>query len=235
MRFLVIGVMMLLSPMQAMAQGPNPGTGEGATILRFTTEAQARVRPDRANISAGVVASAPTAGAALAQSAENMNSILKALKKAKVDPRDIQTSNLTLLPQFNYPEGGSPKLTGYLVQNTLDVTVQDLKTLGRLIDAVTSSGANQLNGVTFSAKDPAIAVDNARQEAIAVARKRAELYASALGLRLARVALVEETPGAALPVPAPTARLLGDAQANTPIEPGELGYGIAITITFELR
>lgn len=164
-----------------------------------------------------------------------MNSILKALKNAKVDSRDIQTSNLSLLPQFNYPEGGTPKLTGYLVQNTLDVTVQDLKTLGKLIDAVTSSGANQLNGVSFSAKDPAAAVDSARKEAIAIAQKRAELYASALGLRVARVALVEETPGAALPVPAPSARLLSYAQANTPIEPGELGYGVSITVTFELR
>lgn len=234
MRWLLFGLAILGAPMQANAQ-EQAGATPAPTIVRFTTEGQARVRPDRATISAGVVASAETAAAALAQSSEKIEAVLATLKRAKVDPRDIQTSNLSLIPQFNYNEGSAPKLTGYQAQSTLDVTVQDLKMLGKLIDAVVDSGANQLNAVNFTAKDPSQAVDRAREEAVVLARKRAELYAKALGQQVTRITMLEEIPGGVFPVAAPTARLVSNAKIDVPIEPGEIAYSVSLTVTFELR
>jgi hypothetical protein len=163
-----------------------------------------------------------------------MQAVFAALKKAGVVDKDIQTSNLSIAPQYAYAEREPPKLTGYQASNQVSVIVRDLKRLGATVDAVVGSGSNQVNGVTFGLADPDRALDQARKDAVAKARARAELYAQAAGLKVARIVAISEGGDAAVPpMPMPMAKM-AMAEA-TPTAPGELALSVTVNVAFELR
>jgi hypothetical protein len=193
--------------------------------------------PDVAVISAGVVSRSPTATAALQDSADRMQRVLAALKRAGVADRDIQTSNVSLNPEYRYPENQSPQLVGYTASNNVTVRFRDIRSSGRILDALVGQGANQLNGPNLTIDKPETALDEARAQAIAIGRARAELYARSLGLRVVRVVSVNES-GGSYPVPPPMpmyARAEMATVAKTSIEPGEQKLQVNLAMTFELQ
>jgi uncharacterized protein YggE len=225
------------APAQAqLAGGPPPAPMmrmEGA-LLHVAAESQVRAAPDLATITLGVQTDAATAQAALAENAKRMQAVFAALKKAGVADKDVQTSNLSIAPQYAYAEREPPKLTGYQASNQVSVIVRDLKRLGATVDAVVGSGSNQVNGVTFGLADPDRALDQARKDAVAKARARAELYAQAAGLKVARIVAISEGGDAAIPpMPMPMAKM-AMAEA-TPTAPGELALSVTVNVAFELR
>jgi hypothetical protein len=226
------------APAQAqLAGGPPPSPMmmrmEGA-LLHVAAESQVRAAPDLATITLGVQTDAATAQAALAENAKRMQAVFAALKKAGVADKDVQTSNLSIAPQYAYAEREPPKLTGYQASNQVSVIVRDLKRLGATVDAVVGSGSNQVNGVTFGLADPDRALDQARKDAVAKARARAELYAQAAGLKVARIVAISEGGDAAIPpMPMPMAKM-AMAEA-TPTAPGELALSVTVNVAFELR
>ena len=141
-------------------------------------------KPDIALISAGVVTQAAKAGDAMAANAKAMSATIAALKRAGVADRDIQTQSINLQPQYRYGDNQPPVLTGYQASNRVSIRFRDLSGAGSVIDALVSAGANQIDGPTFGVDKPESALDEARTQAIATARARAELYAKAAGLKV---------------------------------------------------
>jgi hypothetical protein len=192
--------------------------------------------PDIAIISAGVVTRSPTATGALSEAADRMAKVLAALKRAGVEDRDIQTSNVSLNPEYRYEENKPPQLVGYTASNTVNVRFRDIRNSGKILDALVSQGANQINGPNLTIDKPEAALDEARAKAIATARARADLYARSLGLRVARVVAVSESGGYAPPPPMPPMVMqAGLARADTKIEPGEQRLQVTLAVTFELQ
>jgi hypothetical protein len=192
--------------------------------------------PDIAIISAGVVTRSPTATGALSEAADRMAKVLAALKRAGVEDRDIQTSNVSLNPEYRYEENKPPQLVGYTASNTVNVRFRDIGNSGKILDALVSQGANQINGPNLTIDKPEAALDEARAKAIATARARADLYARSLGLRVARVVAVSESGGYAPPPPMPPMVMqAGLARADTKIEPGEQRLQVTLAVTFELQ
>jgi uncharacterized protein len=189
--------------------------------------------PDVAIISAGVVSRSATASAALQESADRMARVLAALKHAGVADRDIQTSNVSLNPQYRYPENQSPQLVGYTASNTVTVRFRDIRSSGKILDALVGVGANEINSPTLTVDKPEVALNEARTEAIAVGRARADLYARSLGLRVVRVVSLSENSGFAQPVPMAMQALA--KESRTSIEPGEQKLQVNISMTFELQ
>jgi uncharacterized protein YggE len=114
--------------------------------------------------------------------------------------------------------------------------VRRIDTTGRVIDAAVAAGGNTVHGVSFSYQDPDAQLDAARRDAIAEARRRAELYASALNMRVVRVVAVQEGGGFSPPIPMPMMARMESAQdASTPIAPGEIETRVNVGVTFELR
>src|SRR6478672_10693428 len=160
--------------------------------------------PDVAAISAGVVSRSPTATAALQDTADKMQRVLAALKRAGVESRDIQTSNVSLNAEYRYPENQAPQLVGYTASNSVTVRFRELRNSGKILDALVAQGANQINGPSLMVDKPEAALDEARAKAIAIGRARAELYARSLGMRVVRIVSVNESGGYyAPPPPAP--------------------------------
>jgi hypothetical protein len=192
--------------------------------------------PDLAIISAGVVSRSATAGAALQDTADRMQRVLAALKRSGVGDRDIQTSNVSLNPEYRYVENQPPQLVGYTASNTVTVRFRDIRNSGKILDALVGQGANQINGPTLTIDKPEAALDEARAKAIAVGRARAELYARSLGLRVVRVVSVNESGGSyPVPPPMPMYARAEMAQAKTAIEPGEQKLQVNLAMTFELQ
>lgn len=234
-----VAALILAGP--ALAQAPRPaGQPEGAmthphTLLTITAEADVAARPDIATIAFGVQTSAPTAAQALADNAARMTAVLAALRKAGVAERDVQTSTLSLNPQYLYAEREPPRVTGYDAVNQVSVKVRDTKNLGRVMDAVVGAGVNQVNGVSFGLDKPDAALDQARRDALAKARARAELYASAAGMKVARIVAIQEG-RAAGPLPPPMPMMAKAAMAeSTPVAPGEVSLTATVTAVFALE
>ena len=121
--------------------------------------------------------------------------MLAALKRAGIADRDIQTSNISLNPEYRYPENQPPQLTGYTASNNVTVRFRDIRNSGRILDALVAEGANQISGPNLTIDKPEAALDEARAKAIAAGRARAELYARSLGMRVVRLVAVSESGG----------------------------------------
>jgi uncharacterized protein YggE len=195
--------------------------------------------PDLAVISAGVVTRAATASAAIRQNASRMERVLAALKGAGVADRDVQTSSINLNPEYRYREGLPPQLNGYTASNQVNVRFRDIENSGKILDALVAEGANQINGPTLTIDKPDAALDEARTKALAQGRFRADLYARALGKRVARLISVSE--GGRLGVQpmeiVVTGARLGSATdaAESKIVPGEQQIQMNLVMSFELQ
>lgn len=193
--------------------------------------------PDVAVISAGVVSRSPTASAALQDSANRMDRVLAALKRAGVADHDVQTSNVNLNAEYRYPENQSPQLVGYTATNSVTIRFRDIRNSGKILDALVSEGSNQISGPSLVVDKPESALDEARAKAIAIGRARADLYARSLGMRVVRVVAVNESGGYyAPPAPPPPPPMMARAEmASTRIEPGEQKLQVNVGMTFELQ
>lgn len=229
------------APALAAAQTA-PAVSPGGTLLTVSAEGKVTRAPDVATFGAGVVSQGKTASEAMAANAADMTRVIAALKKAGVADKDIQTSNLSLnpvyQPQRNLPDGtvepAQPRIVGYQANNTVSVRQRKLGEMGKVIDALVSAGANQVNGPGFELDDPEPAQDQARTAAMQKARARAELYARAAGLKVARILAISESGGWQPPQPVMYKMAMADAAPSTPVQAGELQMTVNVTVQFEL-
>lgn len=206
-----------------------------ATTLSLSAYGEVSRRPDMATISTGVQTEAPTAAEALRLNAVRMNQVIAALKKGGIADRDIQTSGLNLSPQYVYQENLPPKLTGYQASNQVTIVVRDLTKLGQAVDAVVNAGANTVGGISFGLQNSDAANDAARLEAVKALQTKANLYAQAMGYRVARLVTLSEGGGYSPPSPMPMLAMAArDKAESTPVEAGELKVRIDVNATFEL-
>lgn len=239
MRTGILAICLAAAATPALAQSPATAVEQQITGTRLDLNVTGEVNrvPDLAVINAGVVTKAPTAAAAIQQNADRMQRVLAALKRAGIADKDVQTSSINLNAEYRYPENQSPQLTGYSASNQVTVRFHDIRNSGKILDALVAEGANQINGPNLTLEHPEAALDEARAQAIATGRARAELYARALGLHVARVVSVSENGSAMPPPPAPppAPMMASVSRAYTKIEPGEQTLQVTLSIVFELR
>jgi uncharacterized protein YggE len=230
---LAAAFLICLAASPALGQGVDADAAFRATTLSLQAEGEARAVPDMASITLGVTTQAVTAADAMRLNAGRMTAIVAALRGQGLADRDIQTSSLSLGPQYDYAPNQPPKLNGYQSSNNVTVTVRDLARLGPVIDAVGSAGANQINGVSFGLKDAGAMQDEARRAAVKALTAKAELYAQATGYRVVRLVRLSE--GGGEPIVQPRSMFaMAKAAAPTPVEPGELNVRIDIAGVYEL-
>jgi uncharacterized protein YggE len=223
---------------QPVAATPAPSAVETpfqTTTLDLSASGEARAAPDMATISLGVTTTGPTAAQALASNAVQMTAVVAALKKAGIEARDIQTSNISLEPQYVYAQNQPPKLTGYQATNTVQVTERDLSRLGGTVDAVVGAGATNVSSINFGLIAPLSAENEARVLAVKALQDKAALYADATGYRIRRLVNLSEGVSETAPPPRPMyADIRLQTVAKTPVEAGEMTVRVDVTGIFEL-
>lgn len=217
------------------AHADSADTAFRATTLNLSASGESKVTPDLATITLGVQTDGATAAGALTANAAQMTKVVAALKKAGIAERDIQTSNLSVNPQYVYEQNQPPKLNGYQASNQVTIQVRDLTKLGQTVDATVNAGATNVGGISFGLQDPQAAEDAARLDAVKALQAKADLYAKATGYKIVRLVNLGEgggyTPAPPMPMYA-MARM--DKAESSPVSAGELKVQVSVSATYEL-
>ena len=205
---------------------------EGVGTLTVTGVATVNAAPDQAILSLGVTTTGPTAAAAMAANNESASAVMARLSAAKVADRDMQTTGLSLNPNWVMNAAGTAQeIQGYVANAVLTVRIAVLDTAGSVLDAAIADGANTLNGLTFGLSDPRPVEDEARKAAVADALARAKVLAAAAGATLGPILSITEGMGGQQPMP-----MLYKAAADStvPLAAGEVGVTAEVTIVWQL-
>lgn len=202
-------------------------------FITVTGEATVEVTPDMATISLGVTTTGANAVEAMAANSKALQTVIDRLKASGVEARDLQTANLSLYP--NWASGGesysAQSIADYTASNMLNVRVRALDTLGSVLDASITDGANTLNGITFELAVPGPALDQARVAAVADARARATVLVGAAGTKLGKIISVTENVGYSTPSPMFRSEGSDDKVA---VAAGQIGMMSSVMVTFEM-
>ena len=198
-------------------------------LVTVTGEATVAVAPDMAVIRVGVTSAGKTAREASDINARQMTAVLAAIKDAGIGPRDIQTSRLSLQPQYDPNRSGTARLLGFQATNQITFNIRDIDKLAGIIDQAIAAGANEMSGLEFVVSEQSKLLDQARDDAIADARRKAERYARAAGVKLGAVTSISEEGST------PQPRLIQAMRAGAaPVAPGEQTLRAVVTVSYDI-
>jgi len=210
---------------------PDEPTSTGTIVVSGT--GRVAVQPDVADLRLGVTVAKPTVEAARGEAAATMDAILRAVDGAGVARADVRTAMLSVQPRYDYRDGRAAVLTGYEIANVVEVSVRDLSALGDVIDATLTAGATSMDALSFRLADPRPAEREARRQAMAEARSRADFLAEAAGVTVQGVSDIVE--GQPVRPPGPVAkaeRMALAADPGTPVEAGTLEVAVTVSVTY---
>ena len=203
--------------------------------ISVTGEANVSVPPDQVQIEAGVTADAKTAREASEANNAAMGKVLLALKSAGIEGKDYQTSRLSLQPQFATSPRTAERTAGivsFRASNRVMVRIRDVTKVASVIDALVTAGANEIGGINFTVTQASKHLDEAREKAIADARRKAEIYAKAAGVTLGEPISISEE-GA--PVPMFRGKMAAPMAAGAQVAPGEETLSVTVSVSWAIK
>ncbi len=221
----------------AQTATPIPPT-EPTRTISVNGRGSVDVTPDTATVELGVTETNTSLAAAQEQSNTRLEAILAALAEQGVAEEDIQTSSYNVQILYEYDDNGNLRgVNGYTVSSTLTVTVRAVDTLGTLLDAAVTAGANVVYGISFSVDDPTEPASEARRLAVEDARAKADELATAAGVSVVGVISIQETTSPA-PPPMPfgtgAADMAAEARSAVPVQAGTTEVIVEVVVVFEL-
>lgn len=201
-------------------------------IISVTGEATVSVPPDQAEIDGGVTSDAKTAREASEANNAAMGKVLLALKAAGIDEKDIQTSRLSLQPQNAPNRSGPSAIVGYRASNRVTIRLRDITKLANVIDTLVGAGANDIGGINFMVSQASKLLDQAREQAISDARRKAEIYAKAAGVTLGSPLSISEEGS---PGPMPFRKMVGGMAAAAPVAQGEETLAVTVNVSWAIK
>jgi uncharacterized protein YggE len=208
------------------------------TFIQATGEGTISAKPDQAVVEIGVVSQGATAAAAAAQNAKQTDAFLAELGRVLGAGKKLRTTNYSVHPNYQYPKpGATPTITGYTATNVVEVTLDDLSLVGKVIDTATQSGANIVQRTQFQLKNSAAVRAQALRQAAEQARISADAIAAGLGVKVVRVLSAEEiTPEAGVPrlARAMAAEAPMGAAPPTPLEVGMIEVTVRVLLRVEI-
>jgi uncharacterized protein YggE len=206
--------------------------------LTSSGEGRASAAPDQAEVTVGVETRAAKANDAAAQNNDKASKIIAAVKQAGVRDEDVQTTNVSLFPEFNFDESGPGSVSGYVANLTVTITTKDVTKIGEVVDGALAAGATNVQGINFSftPETRQRLEDEARKEASQDALRRATELAQLNRIDLGKALSVSEslTPVFPSPVFFSAADIETGGGSATPVEPGQLEVVMGVTVTYEI-
>jgi uncharacterized protein YggE len=199
------------------------------SLITVNGEGEVAIVPDLAILSGGVTTNGKTAREASEANARMMNAVMSALKAAGIAQQDVQTARLSLHPVRDN-KNNELRVIGFQATNQVSVKIRDVAKIADVIDRLIGAGANDISGLQFVVSSPSKPLDQAREAAIADARRKAETYARAANVKLGAAISITEDGSVAPPVPLP----MRMAKEATPVSPGEQVQKISVSVSYEL-
>lgn len=222
--------------------GPIPFSINSVTTNKNDTfnvsgEGKVFATPDVALVTVGVLANGTSVKAAQDQINLAINKIADAVKSVGVDAKDIQTTNYSINPNYDY-NSGAQRITGYQANTNLAIKVRDINKVNEVIDQATKNGANQVGGVVFEVEDETKLQNEAREKAVADAKSKAQNAAKIAGFSLGKIVNYNENFGGTNPVPMMARNFAegspSDAKLQTNVEPGSSEIIVNVTLSYEI-
>lgn len=229
--------LLAISALAAPAAAADVQIQAQAPVVELTVSDTVNSKPDTARVSAGVVTRAKSAKEAVSQNAAAMQQVVDKLRALGVPAKDIQTLSFNLNAEYTYPpNGGKPVFAGYQASNQVTVKLHPIDNVGEVLDALVASGANSVSGPSFMLDDSTPVQHEARAQAFQRGLATAQDYARMAGYAGVRlIEASENVQGGGPPPPAPPPiAFRAEAAAQTPIEPGEVGTTVMVTMKFEM-
>ena len=217
---------LLAAPALAQTQTMPPA------VISVTGEATVSVPPDLAQIDGGVTTEAKTAREASDTNNAAMGKVLLALKGAGIDEKDFQTARLSLQPQTAPNRTGPNAIVGYRASNRVTIRLRDVTKVASVIDTLVAAGANDIGGINFMVSQASKLLDEAREQAIADARRKAEIYAKAAGVTLGAPLSISE---AGAPGPILYRRMAAGMAASAPVAQGEETLAVTVNVSWAIK
>jgi len=211
---------------------PAPAETMPPPMITVSGEATISVAPDLAQIDAGVTSDAKTAREASDANNAAMGKVLLALKGAGIEAKDYQTSRLSLQPQYPPNRSGPSPIVGYRASNRVTVRLREVAKLAGMIDTLVGAGANDIGGIGFSVSNASKLLDEAREQAVADARRKAEIFAKAAGVTLGAPLSISEE-GA--PGPMPYRKMAAPMAAAVPVAQGEETLQLTVSVSWAIK
>ena len=226
-------LLVVLAPPASLAQGgpipqPGPMPPMAGHVIVVTGRGSVEATPDEATVALGVQSVRPTAREAQDQSSAVMDQIVRQIVALGIPREKIHTTTIALYAQRK-PGSDSEEITGYAATNRVTVTVDELRLVGRAIDASVAAGANTLDSLTFGVRDQSAYRAQAFKIAVQDAQATASAIASAAGISLFHLARIEEAGAMIGPRP------LGvqAAAVSTPVMPGTVPVEVQVRAVYE--
>jgi uncharacterized protein YggE len=207
-------------------------------VVRVVGTAEVKVVPDRAVIELGVEKQDSNAAAAKAATDKAARQILAALRANGVDEKDMQTTYLALRPE-SYTRKGV-RISYFIAEETLSITVRDLSKIDALLDALVRAGGNRIGSVSYETSDLRKYRDQARDLAVKAAREKATALAQALGQDVGKAYSIDEVADFGLPAGFfANAGLSYDREkertSGPSLAPGQKTISASVTVSFDLN
>jgi uncharacterized protein YggE len=236
------GFVLILLMIVAVACTPTDTTSQSAAQpavansgITVVGQGEAFGQPDQAEVQVGVETFAESVAQATEQNEAAIQAVMAALTAQGIAEEDIQTTNYSLWAEQIYGERGPEGIAGYRVANQVNVTIHDINKVGDVLAAVTEAGANSIYGIHFRVADPAALEAQARAEAIANARERAETLASLSDVELGQVIAISEIIGQPSPFPLGRGGAESDVASVPTLSPGQLSHQVQVQVTFAIQ
>jgi uncharacterized protein YggE len=213
---------------------PAPAQIVPPAAISVTGAGRVSVPPDLAEVDGGVTSEAKTAREASEANNAAMGKVLLALKGAGLAEKDFQTSRLSLQPQYaNQTRPGPNVVVGYRASNRVMIRLRDVSKVAGIIDTLVGAGANEIGGINFTVSDASKLLDDARNEAMADARRKAEIYAKAAGVTLGAPISISEDGGG--PSPMPFRKMSVGMAAGAPVAQGEETLQVSVSVSWAIK
>ena len=214
--------------------GNNNRNGPDPRVITVRGTGLVQGTPDVLELLLGVDTRGKSAGEALAENSKRTFGVLEVLDDAGVDPKFVQTSNLSISPVY---DDDGEIVIAYAVSNHVVAELHDLNKAGEVIDAATKAAGNQIvvQGLYFEIDDNSALVAKARTDAVKRAKAQAEQLAEAAGVKLGALqSLVEDSTPVGPPIEAKAAAPSSAGDAAPPIQPGTETLSVDVTLVYAI-
>jgi len=207
------------------------------STLSTSGKSMIKIKPDKVTLSLGVETTNKTADAALVSNSKLMNKILIALKKVGVKDNETNTVSFDISPNYNYSQLNRGNLIGFTARNSIIIESSNINATSNWIDTAITSGANNINSIDFTISDKKLeqTKNSLIKPAIDNAVEKADIAASALGLKIVGVKSIKLLEFTASPLPQQEfATKAMDSKPSTPIIAGEQTISQNVDIIFNV-
>ena len=226
------GIMILTATGSMALSAAEPAQGAGT--IGVTGTGSVKVKPDIAYVNVGVQTENTDAKAAQADNNTKIQAVVAKMKELGIADTDIKTNGYSMYPRYDYSNPASAgKITGYTVHNSVSLTLRDINKVGETVDAAVAAGANMNNSIQFSVADTTAYYTQALTLAIANAKSKGTVIASAIGKTIGTPLSISENGGYYAPIAyAEAAMGMKDAGASMPVQTGELEITATVSVVY---